>query len=64
VTADGAFPSRLAIAVLVACGSMRVVATPGDTNCCPSLELPFSLRLVDEALVLRDAAPLRPTPDR
>jgi len=43
---------------------MRVVATPGDTNCCPSLELPFSLRLVDEALVLRDAAPLRPTPDR
>lgn len=40
------------------------VAAPGDANCCPSLELSFSLRLVNDALVLRDAGPLRPTPDR
>jgi len=36
------------------------VAAPGDANCCPSLELPFSLRLVADALVLLDAGPLRP----
>jgi hypothetical protein len=40
------------------------VAAPGDGNCCPSLELPFSLRLVNDALILLDAGPLRATPDR
>jgi len=36
------------------------VAAPGDPNCCPSLELPFTLALLDDALVLREAGPLRP----
>jgi len=40
------------------------VAAPGDANCCPSLELPFALRLVADALVLLDAGPLRPHPAR
>jgi len=35
------------------------VAAPGDANCCPSLELPFTLQLADDALTLRSAGPLR-----
>lgn len=35
------------------------VAAPGDGNCCPSLELPFSLELVGDTLLLREAGTLR-----
>lgn len=40
------------------------VAAPGDGNCCPSLEMPFRLRLEVDALILRDSGPLRPAPGR
>jgi len=40
------------------------VAAPGDGNCCPSLELPYTLVLVGDTLALRDAGSLRPTERR
>jgi hypothetical protein len=40
------------------------VAAPGDANCCPSLELPFTLRLAGDSLVLLNARPLRPATGR
>jgi hypothetical protein len=40
------------------------VSASGDGNCCPSLEMPFSLRLEGDALILRDSGPLRPARDR
>jgi hypothetical protein len=35
------------------------VAAPGDASCCPSLELPFAVRLAGDSLVLHRAGPLR-----
>jgi hypothetical protein len=40
------------------------VAAPGDGNCCPSLEIPFALRLVGDSLTLLSAGPLRRAPQR
>jgi hypothetical protein len=40
------------------------VAAPGDGNCCPSLEIPFAVRLAGDSLTLLSAGPLRPSPDR
>ena len=40
------------------------VAAPGDGNCCPSLEIPFAVRLEGDALILLDAGPLRQAPSR
>jgi len=40
------------------------VSAPGDANCCPSLEIRFSVRLEGDAMVLRDAGPVRPVPQR
>lgn len=36
------------------------VSAPGDANCCPSLEIVFSLRLIGDALTLLAAGPPRP----